>query len=503
MAERDLRHSDRPSEVPGKRRARRTDRRPRNRQGRWLRRSTAALVVLLLALGGVSHQLQLGPRWLGWDYPSPQDEPAEVAPPPGLTLPEQSAAPAVAAAVEDRSADPTEVRRAVSALLRDPKLGGSVAVAVHQLSDGSSVFRTGPDLVTPASTMKLLTTVSVLAALGPEHRFGTTVVTGASPRDIVLVGGGDPLLASGPVDDDTYPPRADIRTLARATAARLDDLGRTTVRLGYDTSLFTGPEVSPDWRASYVPDDVVSPISPLWVDEGRTAPGASDRVPDPAAAAAETFRVALRKQGITVKGTPRPVTAPEGAMRLGAVQSAPLAQIVQWVLEVSDNEGAEVLARHVSLAEGLPASFDGASDAMRRVLADLGIDTTGERLLDGSGLSRRNRLDPETLVAVLEVAASGEHPELRSAVAGLPVAGFTGSLASRFGTGDPAGLGAVRAKTGTLTGVHGLAGVVTDRDGTELAFVAVADRVKVANTLDARATLDEVAAALAGCRCGG
>ena len=59
----------------------------------------------------------------------------------------------------------------------------------------------------------------------------------------------------------------------------------------------------------------------------------------------------------------------------------------------------------------------------------------------------------------------------------------------------------MRAKTGTLTGVHGLAGIVTGRDGTSMLFVAVADRVKVANTLVARARLDQVAAALAACRC--
>jgi D-alanyl-D-alanine carboxypeptidase/D-alanyl-D-alanine-endopeptidase (penicillin-binding protein 4) len=183
------------------------------------------------------------------------------------------------------------------------------------------------------------------------------------------------------------------------------------------------------------------------------------------------------------------------------VSSAPLAQIAQWVLEVSDNEGAEVLAHHVAIAEDRPASFAGAAEAVGTVLSGLGVDTTGARIYDGSGLSRENRLAPETLLSVLEVAADDEQPELRQVVAGLPVAGFTGSLTYRFESGDEEGLGRVRAKTGTLTGVHGLAGVVTTRDGTELAFVAIADRVKLVNNLDARERIDQVAAALAACDC--
>jgi D-alanyl-D-alanine carboxypeptidase/D-alanyl-D-alanine-endopeptidase (penicillin-binding protein 4) len=103
---------------------------------------------------------------------------------------------------------------------------------------------------------------------------------------------------------------------------------------------------------------------------------------------------------------------------------------------------------------------------------------------------------------VVRVASDDDHPRLRAAVVDLPVAGFTGSLATRFQTGDPAGLGTVRAKTGTLTGVHGLAGTATTRNGAVVAFVAVADRVRPARNLDARVQIDEVAAALAGCRCG-
>jgi D-alanyl-D-alanine carboxypeptidase/D-alanyl-D-alanine-endopeptidase (penicillin-binding protein 4) len=75
-------------------------------------------------------------------------------------------------------------------------------------------------------------------------------------------------------------------------------------------------------------------------------------------------------------------------------------------------------------------------------------------------------------------------------------------LLFEFEVGDPAGLGRVRAKTGTLTGVHGLTGVTTDLDGTELAFVAVADRVKDRNEGKAIGLLQQIAAALAGCHCG-
>jgi D-alanyl-D-alanine carboxypeptidase/D-alanyl-D-alanine-endopeptidase (penicillin-binding protein 4) len=470
--------------------------------GRLLRRSTASLVVLLFVLAAVSYQLDLGKRWLGWNYPSPVTEPAEVAPPPGLTLPGPVAAPVVAEPTEDRAADPAAVRRAVAKLVGDKKLGRHLAVEVDQLVDGETVYSAGADRVVPASTMKLLTTLTALEALDPEHTFRTTVVAGASAKQVVLVGGGDPLLARAPEPDDVYPPRADVQTLAAATAKALGRLGRDSVRLRYDETLFTGPAVSPDWPASYVPDDVVSPISALWVDEGRERSGLADRVEDPAADAARIFAQALERKQIDVIGKPKPAVAAADAEELAAVESAPLAQIVQRTLEVSDNEAAEVLFRHVALAEGLPGSFEAAQQAVRVVLERLGVDTAGDLILDGSGLSRENRLSPDTLLSVLELAASEDHPDLRSVAVDLPVAGFSGSLAYRFETGDKEGLGRVRAKTGTLTGVHGLAGVVTDQEGTELAFVAIADRVKLENTLDARALLDEIAAALAACECG-
>jgi D-alanyl-D-alanine carboxypeptidase/D-alanyl-D-alanine-endopeptidase (penicillin-binding protein 4) len=477
----------------------------RRRDGRWLRRSTATFVVLVLVAAGASFQLDLGNRWFGFDYPSPVTQPAEVLPPAGLTLPAARPVAAVAAPTSEGSVDREAVRRALAKLLADKRLGRHVAVDVGQLSDGAVVFRHGARKVTPASTLKMLTATAVLEALGPDHRFTTRVVaTPSSPR-IFLVGGGDPLLGRDASDPDgTYPARADLDTLARATAKALRGLGRSRVRLSYDASLFTGPSVNPRWEPSYIPDNVVSPISALWVDEGRDRPGFGYRSADPAAAAGEVFAQALRKRGIAVSGRATAAIAPaeaDGGEDIASVQGAPLSEVVQHVLEVSDNEGAEVLLRQVALAEQQPASFVGGTRAVRAVLTRLGVDLAGDRILDGSGLSRQDLLTPETLLAVIAVASGADHPGLRSVVADLPVAGFTGSLAYRFQSGDRSGLGLVRAKTGTLTGVHGLTGTVTSVDGAVMSFVAIADKVKLANTLAARSLLDQMSAALAGCTC--
>jgi D-alanyl-D-alanine carboxypeptidase/D-alanyl-D-alanine-endopeptidase (penicillin-binding protein 4) len=185
------------------------------------------------------------------------------------------------------------------------------------------------------------------------------------------------------------------------------------------------------------------------------------------------------------------------------VRSAELVKVVQRVLEVSDNEGAEVLARHVALATGEPASFTGATTAVRKVVEEQGVPLRGAVLQDGSGLARGNRLGVDSLLDAMATALEPSNAELAGAVDGLPVAGFSGSLAYRFGTSADEALGRVRAKTGTLVagGVHGLAGVATGRDGSVMLFVALADRVKLRNTLFARDRLDQVAAALAGCAC--
>jgi D-alanyl-D-alanine carboxypeptidase/D-alanyl-D-alanine-endopeptidase (penicillin-binding protein 4) len=210
----------------------------------------------------------------------------------------------------------------------------------------------------------------------------------------------------------------------------------------------------------------------------------------------------LTRAGVSVAGTPTRTTADTGAVTVASVEGAPMWQVVERVLASSDNEGAELLAHHVGIAEGFRGSFRGGIEGVRAVLARLGVPLRArDEVQDGSGLSRGNRLTSATLLGVLALGTDASHPELRTVVAGLPVAGFTGSLALRFAKGPQAGKGRVRAKTGTLTGVHGLAGVATDLDGNVLTFVLIADRVKVEDTLDARDTLDRLASALGACHC--
>jgi D-alanyl-D-alanine carboxypeptidase/D-alanyl-D-alanine-endopeptidase (penicillin-binding protein 4) len=222
-------------------------------------------------------------------------------------------------------------------------------------------------------------------------------------------------------------------------------------------------------------------------------------VADPAATAAGDFAAFLRRDGVAVEGHvgERPAT---GAIHeLAHVTSVPLADIVERVLQNSDNEGAEVLARQVGLSVTGDGSFAGGVTAVRRTLAGLGVDLRTAALYDGSGLSRDDRIDAASLVRVLQLASSSDHPELRAVVTGLPVAGFDGSLVDRFDHAD--GRGWVRAKTGTLSGTSALAGLVTDARGRPLVFAFVSNHVPVTNTLGARAALDRLASALADCRC--
>ncbi|UMG93910.1 D-alanyl-D-alanine carboxypeptidase/D-alanyl-D-alanine-endopeptidase [Nocardioides sp. TF02-7] len=476
---------------------------------RWL----AALLALVVVAGVMGWRLGWLDRLLEEDDDAPVD-PAAVAPPPEVDVPPiRRPRPVAPPADEDGPLDAAAVEAALAGHLADRDLGRNVLAAVGPL-DGRGVAyqwsKSGARLAIPASTTKIVTSAAALFLLGADHEFETTTVLepgGATPR-LVLVGGGDPFLLSSQdaqwgtsTPATVSPAKADVATLARRTARALRADGVRRVRIGFDDSLFSGPAENPMWRADYVPDGVVSPISALWVDEGRSPTGWG-RVSDPALTAAQAFARALAAAGVRVVGEPRRTVADPGASDLAAVSSAPLAQVVQRLLEVSDNEATEVLLRHAGLADQGDGSFVGGQRAVRRVLAAQGIQMRGSVLHDGSGLSRHNRMTPQLLLDVIRWAADDAHPDLRPVLTGLPVAGYTGSLAGRMDRGPAAGPGRVRAKTGTLTGVTSLAGIAVDLDGDLMVFALLADKVRKDKDALARIAMDNAASALGACRCG-
>ncbi|MFI9051792.1 D-alanyl-D-alanine carboxypeptidase/D-alanyl-D-alanine-endopeptidase [Streptomyces sp. NPDC053427] len=384
---------------------------------------------------------------------------------------------------------------ALAPLLKARELGPLRSASVLDVATGREVFGAGQGApATPASTVKLATAVAALSRLGPDHRIDTTVVADGTHR-IVLVGGGDPTLtarASRPGSGD-HP--ADLRALADGTARALEQRKATKVTLGYDTSAYSGPSLHP-----IGPNENLAPVSALMTDEARldaTDHGTAPRAGDPAAAAARTFAKLLHDRGITVNGTPKAARAPKKAARLAAVHSLPLDTLVERMLTYSDNDIAEALARQTALASGEPASFAGAGKAVHKALAALHLPLSGATFKDGSGLNRDDKVSAALLSRLLLAASAPDRPALRPVVTGLPVAAFTGTLSGRYAR--TAGAGAVRAKTGTLTGVNTLAGTVVDADGRLLVFAFM-----TSGTTDpqgAQRALDRLASTVANCGC--
>jgi len=388
-----------------------------------------------------------------------------------------------ALAAPDPAVDALIVKR-----LDNPRLGSTVgllaidAVTGEVVSDHAS---TQPML--PASNMKIVTAVTSLTALGPDSRFVTRMRAGATPTDVVLEGGGDPLLST-----------ADLRRLATRTAAALATAGvapGTPLTLHVDDDLFPDTGRAPGWTRSYIPSVAASveALARVWDYSG-----------DPSANAAAT--VAKR---LSAKGYPTTVGADADAGEAPVLAESAkhtVADAVRVMLRISENNVAEVLYRHVARAAGLPADWDGSRQAAEQVLQGLGIDVTGMALNDGSGLSRTNRVTPRFLVDVLRMArVTNPAPfTLMFEDDAMPVAGQTGTLDDRYGrfTTKQArcAAGAVKAKTGTLFDTVGLSGVATTTTGGERIFsILVNDRPQRFSTLSTRQAVDGLTATITGC----
>ena len=479
-----------------------------------MRRVLAVLLVVLVSSTGYAalDAADRVPGILTRDRPAPSTAPS--AAPSGRPGGSAAAAgqvplPAVDAVSGPLAATSTTpapsaagLRRAVAALLRDPRLGSSVGLTVRDGATGTHLLDVSADRPRiPASATKLLTAAAATEELGSAASFATrTVLAG---RSLYLVAGGDTLLAPGRGSPTAVAGRAGLADLAAATAVALAARGVTRVRLVLDDTRYAGPRYAPGWQPADVRYGLTGAVTGLGLSTQRARPGRPAPA-DPAAAAASAFGAALTRAGVSL--LPAALArdkAPPTGLAAAEVRSAPLADQLALALADSDNALTEALARQAAAADGAATGFGSVAAWVLSRVRELGVDTSGARLVDSSGLSGGTVVPARVIGDLLSLASAGHAAQLRSVVARLPVAGLSGTLADRFRKGSSrAAAGVVRAKTGTLTGASALAGTLVDRDGRLLVFAVLADRVPArTGTPGARAALDALVARLASCGC--
>lgn len=169
------------------------------------------------------------------------------------------------------------------------------------------------------------------------------------------------------------------------------------------------------------------------------------------------FRQSLKKQGISVAGAYRGTSKTSGR-ELAAVQSPPLSELIAETNINSNNLYAEALLKALATktSQRNQSTAGTGLKVMKSTLSQIGVDPNSYRLVDGSGLSRKDLISPQALVQTLQGMAKSPYASVFRA--SLPVAGKNGTLKYRFKDMAPQGL--VQAKTGTMTGVITLAGYV-------------------------------------------
>jgi D-alanyl-D-alanine carboxypeptidase/D-alanyl-D-alanine-endopeptidase (penicillin-binding protein 4) len=352
-----------------------------------------------------------------------------------------------------------------------PARSGAIVV---DLRTGRTVFARNPWLsLAPASNEKLAVAFAALATLGPAFRMETTVLGrgrlegGTWRGHLYLRGRGDPTLSR--------------RSLARlARELRAAGIRVVAGSIVGDESFFDARRTAFGWKPHFYVNES-PPLSALAVDRSIA--------PDPAAEATAAFRRTLRAAGIAVAGGTRLGRTPPDSFPLASVLSPPMRDLVRLMNTDSDNYTAELVLKQLGAVVARQGTSPAGAAVVMSVLAHAGVPARGVRVVDGSGLSRLDRMTAGAIVALLRAAIAD--PLIRpSFVAALAVAGRTGTLEDRLRR--PPARGHVLAKTGTTSIACALSGYVKLR----YAFAILQNGNPIA-TSAARAAQDRFAYILA------
>lgn len=351
------------------------------------------------------------------------------------------AAPAIPAA---------DISRVFAQISSSPALAGPSMILIDR-SSGEVVFQIdATSLRKPASILKLLSTTAALKYIEPNYQYVTRVAKGLSPRTLVISGNLDPWMTDSYFEAKKYH-RAWLSYLVNRSIIDLKAEEKSPLR-----------NISISYSGLYSKD------------------------------------VALLKHEFVAKAINAKFTeiganhvASVSGQEIAKVTSPTVSEMVKFALTWSDNLLAERLARAAAHSVGFPMDDAGVALTIKKALTDLQVDQSGLYIHDGSGLSHQDRVTAKIIAdLLLKIRGNARFAPIYE---GLPVAGISGTLESRFINTAPQAVGLVHAKTGTLDGTVSLAGYV--ESGThEYIFVAIADHIRKGEVAanQARNTLDRL-----------
>jgi serine-type D-Ala-D-Ala carboxypeptidase/endopeptidase (penicillin-binding protein 4) len=318
-----------------------------------------------------------------------------------------------------------------------------------------------------ASNMKLFTTATALARIGPTARISTTVESdgvidrqGILHGSLYLVGGGDPTLGT-PAFYERFLGGLGTNLFLLKRQIREAGIRAVTGRLYADDGVFDRLRGVAD--SGYATSSYIGPLSGLSLNSGYSSASGRGFASDPAQTAAATLARALNSAGVRVSTKVALGTAPPFATEIASVESPPLTQIVNTTDVYSHNFFAEMLIKLLGARFGGAGTTAAGAEVVEQFARGHG---SGLRAIDGSGLTRGNRASPAQVVALLE--SMQDNPAGDEFIQDLALTGREGTVASRMrGT---AAYGRCRTKTGTLTGVSNLSGYCFNRSGKVMLF---------------------------------
>ncbi len=368
----------------------------------------------------------------------------------------------------------------------------------------------------PASLMKVLTSTAALTFMGPDYvfvtRYSTDSLSNGVARNLYVKGGGDPS-----IDDERLAGLA--KSLASAGVRHIQ--GDIIIDQSYfDGFEFDGRIPSRGWTYNFpvsafaVNFNSFGGVAPAFggkpemavrqTKRGRkvsrptgkgpgsfklvngqqtftdaagkinSAPVKGGLTQDPTFYAGSILKWFLEREGIVVDG--RITSGPaRGGLTLYQDQSEPLSIVLQRMNKKSNNFMAEtVLKALAAKVYGQPGSTAKGVQVLRSFLDQIGVPKADYKIVNGSGLSRQNRISPHAILKTLVYAYRNpalQHDFLET----LAIAGEDGTLKRWMRA--PELVGNVHAKTGTLNDTIALAGFLTAHSGDKVVFSIITNRV--------------------------